>query len=294
MKRILATTALTAAIAMPAFAEQHVADTTVEMDGAHSGFIQQADETNLMASTLIGKRVYVSETDVDDTTAMNDADPEWDDIGEVNDVVLSRNGEVEGILVDVGGFLGMGEKTVGLTMDDLKLVSDGDDAGDYFITLTSSKEALDQAPAFERANAEMTQSDVEMTQADGTMTETNSGTETPLVNENAAAERPMDGFEREGYSTVALTQMSSDELVGTPVYDSADNRVGEISEVLIATDGVVTDAIIDVGGFLGIGEKPVAISFDGISLQQQTDGDDLRAYVGTTEQQLEEFPTYED
>lgn len=280
MKRILATTALTAAIAMPAFAEQHVADTTVEMDGAHSGFIQQADETNLMASTLIGKRVYVSETDVDDTTAMNDADPEWDDIGEVNDVVLSRNGEVEGILVDVGGFLGMGEKTVGLTMDDLKLVSDGDDAGDYFITLTSSKEALDKAPAFERADAEMTQA--------------NSDTDTPLVNENAATKSPMEGFEREGYSTVALTQMSSDELVGTPVYDSADNRVGEISEVLIATDGVVTDAIIDVGGFLGIGEKPVAISFDGISLQQQTDGDDLRAYVGTTEQQLEEFPTYED
>jgi sporulation protein YlmC with PRC-barrel domain len=45
------------------------------------------------------------------------------------------------------------------------------------------------------------------------------------------------------------------------VYDPADNKVGEIMDVLMAPDGRATALIVGVGGFLGAGEKDVAVPF---------------------------------
>ena len=39
------------------------------------------------------------------------------------------------------------------------------------------------------------------------------------------------------------------------VYDTSDNSVGEISDVLLDKDGRVTAVIVSVGGFLGLGAK---------------------------------------
>ena len=97
----------------------------------------------------------------------------------------------------------------------------------------------------------------------------------------------------DGYETLMNADVTSDELDGTAVYGPNDNKVGEIGDLVIAEDGSVAEVIVDVGGFLGLGEKPVAIAFDSVQLLKETDGDDLRAYVGMTEDQLKELPKYE-
>jgi sporulation protein YlmC with PRC-barrel domain len=48
------------------------------------------------------------------------------------------------------------------------------------------------------------------------------------------------------------------------VYDPSDNKIGEISDVLVDKDGKVDAFIVSVGGFLGIGEKDVAVPFNAI------------------------------
>jgi sporulation protein YlmC with PRC-barrel domain len=48
------------------------------------------------------------------------------------------------------------------------------------------------------------------------------------------------------------------------VYDSSDAKIGEISDVLLNKDGKVGAFMIAVGGFLGVGEKDVAVPFDAI------------------------------
>jgi sporulation protein YlmC with PRC-barrel domain len=48
------------------------------------------------------------------------------------------------------------------------------------------------------------------------------------------------------------------------VYDPADNKIGEIEDVLIDRDGKVTSMIVGVGGFLGMGEKDVAVPFSAV------------------------------
>ena len=48
------------------------------------------------------------------------------------------------------------------------------------------------------------------------------------------------------------------------VYDPSDAKIGEISDVLLNKEGKVEAFIIAVGGFLGLGEKDVAVPFDAV------------------------------
>jgi sporulation protein YlmC with PRC-barrel domain len=55
------------------------------------------------------------------------------------------------------------------------------------------------------------------------------------------------------------------------VYDPGDNKIGDVKDVLVSQDGNVTALIISVGGFLGIGEKDVAVPFSSVK-QKMKDG----------------------
>src|SRR5262249_6655319 len=50
------------------------------------------------------------------------------------------------------------------------------------------------------------------------------------------------------------------------VYDPSDNKIGEIMDVLIDRGGKASALIIGVGGFLGAGEKDVAVPFDAVQV----------------------------
>ena len=53
------------------------------------------------------------------------------------------------------------------------------------------------------------------------------------------------------------------------VYDASDNKIGEVSDLLLDKDGRVSAAIVSVGGFVGVGEKDVAVPFDALRLTQK-------------------------
>ena len=66
-----------------------------------------------------------------------------------------------------------------------------------------------------------------------------------------------------------MTALPSDTLTVSNwykqnVYDPSDAKIGEISDALVTKDGKVEAFIVAVGGFLGMGEKDVAVPFDAI------------------------------
>ena len=58
-------------------------------------------------------------------------------------------------------------------------------------------------------------------------------------------------------------------------------------------EGEITDAIVDVGGFLGLGEKPVALKLSDLKIMQQDGGNELRIYTAMIESDLKEMPRFE-
>lgn len=64
-------------------------------------------------------------------------------------------------------------------------------------------------------------------------------------------------------------QWRSSKLVGVPIYGPDNKSVGKITDMLMGKDGKVTFVVIGVGGFLGIGEKDVAVPFDAVAFSDK-------------------------
>lgn len=144
MKHFLATTAAAALMATTAYAQT----ATPQSPFVDSSAENVASAQTVRASNLIGKAVYVTESDVTATEIDTDA-IEWERVGEVNDLVMSPDGEVNAVLLDIGGFLGMGERSVALSMDQLHLVSGMNDGGEYYVVFNGTAASLENAPEYD-------------------------------------------------------------------------------------------------------------------------------------------------
>lgn len=83
------------------------------------------------------------------------------------------------------------------------------------------------------------------------------------------------------------------KLIGARVVGPDDKSIGDINELLIAEDGGVDAVVVGVGGFLGIGEKNVAIPFDSLNVQRQADSDEIEEIsVSFSKEELENAPKF--
>ena len=69
-----------------------------------------------------------------------------------------------------------------------------------------------------------------------------------------------------GQQVQFMTQMQADQvmasdLIGTRVVSANNESIGDINDVIMGRDGQVMAVVVGVGGFLGIGEKDVAVPF---------------------------------
>ena len=74
------------------------------------------------------------------------------------------------------------------------------------------------------------------------------------------------------------------------VYDPKDQKVGEIMDLLVNQGGQIQAAIVGVGGFLGAGEKDVAVSFNAIKATKKNDKTYLT--LDTTKDALNNAPGF--
>jgi sporulation protein YlmC with PRC-barrel domain len=108
--------------------------TTQPAAGSSSLTVSGLEPGNVvMASSLIGSTVY---------SAANE------NVGDVNDIIIGKDGKVQAVIIGVGGFLGLGEKDVAVPMDRITFAKDENNNMKY--TITASRQELEQAPAFDR------------------------------------------------------------------------------------------------------------------------------------------------
>ena len=61
----------------------------------------------------------------------------------------------------------------------------------------------------------------------------------------------------------------SSKLIGLNVYNRADEKLGDINEILLDAEGKVKAVVIGVGGFLGMGEHDIAVSMDKLKFVEE-------------------------
>lgn len=87
-------------------------------------------------------------------------------------------------------------------------------------------------------------------------------------------------------------QISADEYIGTTVYNSANESIGEINDLIIEKNGGVAAAVIGVGGFLGMGEKNVAVPMANIMVAAEDNNTDLKLTTNETMDTLKAAPEF--
>jgi PRC-barrel domain protein len=90
-------------------------------------------------------------------------------------------------------------------------------------------------------------------------------------------------------------QWLASKIIGASVVDSSNQSIGSVNNLLLDTGGNVTAAVVGVGGFLGIGEKNVAISFKSLNITRDANGSEkVTTQVSKNElQQAAAFKPYE-
>lgn len=107
---------------------------------------------------------------------------------------------------------------------------------------------------------------------------------------SAEAETPPEPVEGQIVLQSEDTVLAKD-LIGTTVYSPGDEAVGDINDLIVKLDGSVDGVVIGVGGFLGIGEKQVAIELAKLDLVTGESGVQ-RLVLGATRDDLDAAPEF--
>ena len=81
-------------------------------------------------------------------------------------------------------------------------------------------------------------------------------------------------------------QFRASKMLGSTVYDVQNRDIGSVKDLVIDKDGRVADAVVDVGTFLGMGGKYVAVPLSAIKT------DNNRLTLDMTKEQLQEAQAY--
>ena len=87
---------------------------------------------------------------------------------------------------------------------------------------------------------------------------------------------------------IGNNEMRASKLTGSAIYDQTDQKIGSIADLIVASDGRVTDVVIGVGSFLGAGEKNVAVKMADLK-----HGKDNRLVLNTTTDALKQMASYD-
>jgi hypothetical protein len=282
MKRIM----LMASIAVAALAGLAAAQVQSPEDAPFTTFREGEDHR---VSDLMGATVYVTEAEIPMTEV--DVEPDgWEAVARVDDFVMTRMGEVRGVLIDVGGFLGIGARTVMVAMDQLRFV-DHVDREEVYVVFTATREQLEGAPEYDRTSAEAGVDPAPVGSGD-------TAADPAPVGGVDRAPRPEDdrlglADPQAGFAPVERGVLTVDDLTSAVVYDRFDERVSDISDVLLSADGgQVVGVLIDIGGFFGLGARSVAVDIDDLDVLYSAERDETRVYLALTEEELENLPEY--
>ncbi len=280
MRRLMMRGAVIALTALPiaAYAQDGGGET---IHGRYLGALG----VEITAESLRGKTVYMPRLGVDDgidLLNLTDVPSSWEAVADVTDILVDANGRLGSVVLDAGGFLGMGQAPRVLDRANLTFVADADTAGDYFIVYTGSRTLLELDGDFDAD--EMARDGYNSAfAATGTM-----GGGTTLLEDDSIVAPNIDRTELQPAS---LNNRTIDDLEGIAIYGPGDERVGEIGTMVLGDGGMIDKVIVDVGGFLGLGERRVAMELGAIELLQTSTGI-LVGYIALTEEQLEGLPEW--
>lgn len=89
------------------------------------------------------------------------------------------------------------------------------------------------------------------------------------------------------------TDWRGSKLIGSIVYGPDNASIGSVNDVLIGNDSKVRAVVIGVGGFLGVGEKNVAVPLEALNISRKPDSSSIeKVRVAYSKDELKNAPKF--
>ena len=88
------------------------------------------------------------------------------------------------------------------------------------------------------------------------------------------------------------SELLAANLIGQTVMTANNESIGEVTDLITDKDGKILAVLIGAGGFLGIGEKDVAIRFEDITVTRD-ENNDLTVTANVTKEMVAQAPDYQ-
>lgn len=89
----------------------------------------------------------------------------------------------------------------------------------------------------------------------------------------------------------SMGRLLASDIYKANVYDPSENKIGDVSDLIIDSNGNVTGAIIGVGGFIGVGQKDVMIPFKDLKISTREGKDWIT--LNRTKDELKMLPAFD-
>ncbi|AYC99814.1 PRC-barrel domain-containing protein [Neorhizobium sp. NCHU2750] len=109
---------------------------------------------------------------------------------------------------------------------------------------------------------------------------------------------PAPKTDRSGMGDAAfLTQQSKDQVsandyIGKSIYNADNESIGDVNDLILQENGGIVAAVVGVGGFLGIGEKNVALPIDKVTMARDAKSNEVRLTTTETADALKAAPEF--
>lgn len=90
----------------------------------------------------------------------------------------------------------------------------------------------------------------------------------------------------------APDQISANSYIGQAVYNANNESIGSVNDLIMKKEGGIVAAVIGVGGFLGIGEKNVAVPMEKVTVAQNTQDGSVKLTTSETAESLKAAPEF--
>lgn len=114
----------------------------------------------------------------------------------------------------------------------------------------------------------------------------------PSKMDDKSAAAPKAGAGEKFVNTQMSGQWLASDIMGMNVVGSKDEKIGSVSDLLVDKDGNILAAVVGVGGFLGIGEKEVAVRYEDLTFNRD-EAQNVTVVTTLTSGMLGSAPDYE-
>jgi sporulation protein YlmC with PRC-barrel domain len=219
--------------------------------------VEKADTHPMVrASKLIDQAVYNEQSE---------------EIGEIDDLIISRNGKIKKVILSVGEFVGVGERLVAIPFRSVKRDGTG------HVVYNVGREQLRDYPRFDYRK-------------EGLYGEPYYPS--PLFSTGYSPYASLPPRMRCRGESIPWAweyypeRLRVSALLDRGVLNNTGQEVAELSELMISPEGRVEQIILDAGGFLRIDEKLVAVPFKPLKIT------DLGIVYNITKEQLQKSPVF--